>query len=156
MRYASVLGRILSTLPAIATAHLGMLTGQYIFSQYLSEKPLRKVLYMVLAAIALIIIGRIWNIFFPINKYLWSSSFVCFVGGLSLLLFSLLSTTCLTILIQSNNVCRVIEGNISGYFIYLVLIFHNKLSRSISLVLYFTIKSPFLLYSTTNGKCTIL
>lgn len=42
-----------------------------------------------MAAIALIIIGRIWNIFFPINKYLWSSSFVCFVGGLSLLLFSL-------------------------------------------------------------------
>lgn len=80
---------ILSTLPAIATALLGMLTGQFILSQYLSDKPLRKVLYMVLAAIALIIIGRIWNIFFPINKYLWSSSFVCFVGGLSLLLFSL-------------------------------------------------------------------
>ena len=35
------------------------------------------------------IIGRIWNLGFPINKYLWSSSFVCFVGGLSLLLFSI-------------------------------------------------------------------
>ena len=46
-------------------------------------------MYMVLAAIALMILGKIWNLNFPINKYLWSSSFVCFVGGLSLLLFSL-------------------------------------------------------------------
>jgi predicted acyltransferase len=35
------------------------------------------------------IIGRLWNIFFPINKNLWTSSFVCWVGGLSLLLFAL-------------------------------------------------------------------
>jgi predicted acyltransferase len=35
------------------------------------------------------IIGKIWNIAFPINKNLWTSSFVCFVGGLSLLLFSI-------------------------------------------------------------------
>jgi predicted acyltransferase len=80
---------ILSTIPAICTALLGMLTGQFVSSQYLDNKPVRKVLYMVLAAIGLMILGRIWNIGFPINKYLWSSSFVLFVGGLSLLLFSL-------------------------------------------------------------------
>jgi predicted acyltransferase len=34
------------------------------------------------------IIGQVWNLTFPINKNLWTSSFVCFVGGLSLLLFS--------------------------------------------------------------------
>lgn len=79
---------IMSTFPAIVTALLGMLTGQFLLSDFLKEKPFRKVLYMVLAAAGLIIIGRIWNIFFPINKYLWSSSFVCFVGGLSLLIFS--------------------------------------------------------------------
>jgi len=66
-----------------------MLTGQFIKSTYLHNKPHRKVLYMVLAAVALMIVGQIWNLNFPINKYLWSSSFVCFVGGLSLLLFSL-------------------------------------------------------------------
>jgi len=80
---------IMSTIPAICTALLGMLTGQFVSSQYLSDKPLRKVAYMILAAIGLIILGRIWNLVFPINKYLWSSSFVCFVGGLSLLLFSI-------------------------------------------------------------------
>lgn len=80
---------LLSTLPAISTALLGMLTGQFVMSKYLSDKPLRKVLYMVLAGIGLIIIGSLWNLVFPIIKNLWSSSFVCFVGGLSLLLFSL-------------------------------------------------------------------
>jgi predicted acyltransferase len=80
---------LLSLLPAICTAMLGMLTGQFIMSEYLSDKPLRKVLYMALAAVVLIILGRIWNIVFPINKNLWSSSFVLFVGGLSLLLFTL-------------------------------------------------------------------
>ena len=44
---------------------------------------------MVLAAILLMIIGKLWDLVFPINKNIWSSSFVCFVGGLSLLLFSL-------------------------------------------------------------------
>jgi predicted acyltransferase len=80
---------LLSTLPAIATALLGMLTGEFLLSKYLNDKPLRKVLYLILTAITLIIIGKIWNIVFPINKNLWTSSFVCFVGGLSLLLFSI-------------------------------------------------------------------
>ena len=80
---------ILSTIPAICTALLGMLTGQFILSEYLRDKPLRKVLYMAAAAVGLIALGGIWNFAFPINKYLWSSSFVCFVGGLSLLLFTL-------------------------------------------------------------------
>ena len=80
---------ILSTIPAIGTALLGMLTGQFVMSEYLSQKPLRKALYMALAAVGLMCVGGIWNLVFPINKYLWSSSFVCFVGGLSLLLFTL-------------------------------------------------------------------
>ncbi len=79
---------ILSTLPAIATALLGMFTGEFVMSGYLNKKPLRKVLYMFVAAIILMVIGKLWNIVFPINKNLWTSSFVCFVGGLSLLLFT--------------------------------------------------------------------
>ena len=80
---------ILSTLPAISTALLGMLTGQFIMAPYLNNNPHRKVLYMVSTAIGLMILGQLWNLVFPINKYLWSSSFVCWVGGLSLLLFSI-------------------------------------------------------------------
>ncbi|MDD4873219.1 MAG: DUF5009 domain-containing protein [Kiritimatiellae bacterium] len=80
---------ILSTLPAISTALLGMLTGQFVMSNYLGDKPLKKVCYMALAAIGFILLGKLWDFTFPINKNLWSSSFVCFVGGLSLLLFTL-------------------------------------------------------------------
>ena len=80
---------ILSTLPAISTALLGMFTGEFLLSGYLKDKPLRKVFYMTVTAISFIIIGKVWGIVFPINKNLWTSSFVCFVGGISLLLFSI-------------------------------------------------------------------
>jgi predicted acyltransferase len=80
---------LFSTLPAICTALLGMFTGEFLLSKYLADKPLRKVFYLFLAAVILMAIGKIWNIVFPINKNLWTSSFVCFVGGLSLLLFSI-------------------------------------------------------------------
>jgi len=80
---------ILSTIPTVGTALLGMLTGEFMLSKYLNDKPLKKVLYLVLAALAFMIIGQIWNIVFPINKHIWTSSFVCWAGGLSLLLFSI-------------------------------------------------------------------
>ncbi len=79
---------IFSTVPAIATALLGMFTGEFMHSKYLSEKPMKKVLYLFIASVTFMVIGRIWNLAFPINKNLWTSSFVCYVGGLSMLLFT--------------------------------------------------------------------
>jgi len=79
---------LFSTIPAIGTALLGMFTGEFMLSKYLNDKPFRKVIYLVAAAVVLMIIGKVWNLAFPINKNIWTSSFVCFVGGLSLLLFS--------------------------------------------------------------------
>lgn len=43
-----------------------MFTGGYVLSKYLEEKPLRKVLYMDLATVALIIIGKIRSLNFPL------------------------------------------------------------------------------------------
>ncbi len=82
--------QLYTLLPATGTALLGMFTGEYIMSGFCKDKPVRKVLWMILAGIALIIIGRIWDNIFPINKHLWTSSYVCFVGGLSILLFACL------------------------------------------------------------------
>ena len=79
---------LFSTIPAISTALLGMFTGEFVMSGFLKDKLVRKVFVMAAAAIILMILGQIWNLFFPINKNLWSSSFVLFVGGLSLLFFS--------------------------------------------------------------------
>ena len=80
---------LLGIIPAISTALLGMLTGQFVMQQKENLSDKKKTLYMVVAGIILIIVGLLWSTIFPINKMLWSSSFVCFVGGLSLLLFSL-------------------------------------------------------------------
>lgn len=43
---------------------------------------------MIVAGVTLLIIGKIWDSVFPINKNLWSSSFVCWTAGISLLLFA--------------------------------------------------------------------
>lgn len=78
----------LSTLPSIGMPLLGMFTGEFLMSKYMKDKPFLKIIYMASAAIILLVIGKLWNIVFPINKNLWSSSFICFSGGISLLLFS--------------------------------------------------------------------
>lgn len=77
---------ILPTISAVATGLLGMLTGEFLMS---SVKQMKKVMYMTIAAILLMIVGQVWNLAFPINKNLWSSSFVCWVGGLSMLLLAI-------------------------------------------------------------------
>lgn len=76
---------VLPTIAAVGTALLGMLTGEFLMTKL---KPMKKVLYLVVAAVLLMIIGQVWNLAFPINKNLWSSSFVCWVGGLSMLLLA--------------------------------------------------------------------
>lgn len=78
---------ILSTIPSVATALLGILTGAFLKSQQFT--PNRKVLYMIGAGVVLVGIGLVWNEVFPINKKLWTSSYVCFAGGLSLVLLAL-------------------------------------------------------------------
>jgi len=80
---------ILSTIPAIGTALLGMFTGDFIASDFMKGVPVKKVLVMMAASALLIIFALIWNTVFPINKHLWTSSFVCLAGGLSLMLFAI-------------------------------------------------------------------
>lgn len=77
---------ILSTLPAICTAMLGMLTG--IFVQR-SKPKCSTALSLLVAGIVFALLGAAWNIIYPINKALWSSSFVLAVAGYSLIMFAL-------------------------------------------------------------------
>lgn len=80
---------VLSTIPAIVTAMLGMFTGEYIKTQKKGLTETRKVLDLVVAGIILLVVGLLWAQVFPINKKLWSSSFVCVVGAYSVLMFAL-------------------------------------------------------------------
>src|ERR1051325_1011329 len=72
---------LLSTIPAIATTMFGVLTGQWLRSDKL---PYEKIAGLFIAGAVCIIIGWCWNPFFPINKSLWTSSYVFFTGGLAL------------------------------------------------------------------------
>lgn len=74
---------LLSVIPAIGTALLGMFAGNVVMDAK------RKVETLIIMGVSLVALGLLWNLAMPINKSLWSSSFVCFVGGLSTLLFVL-------------------------------------------------------------------
>jgi len=78
---------LFSTIPAISTGILGILTGTLLKNK--NRTQLEKTLIMALAGGVFIVLSLIWNLDFPINKNLWSSSFVLLVGGISLLLMSL-------------------------------------------------------------------
>ena len=78
---------ILSTIPALATTLLGVLTGHWLRSQ---KSAATKATVMLLAGICGMVAGEVWNIWFPINKNLWTSSFVLFSGGFALVFLALL------------------------------------------------------------------
>lgn len=78
---------LLSTLPAIVTAMLGMFTGEFIRREGISGS--RKTLWIVVAGVMLLLVGLAFSGVLPINKKLWSSTFVCVVGAYSLLMFAL-------------------------------------------------------------------
>ena len=80
---------LLSTLPSVVTAMLGMFTGEFVRIPEEKISGSRKSLYMAGAAAALLTTGLLWNTVFPINKMLWSSSFVLVVGAYSLGMFAL-------------------------------------------------------------------
>ena len=87
---------ILSTFPSIATALLGVLTGLWLKDGgksaaqttsgrlSLPSDSIRKATVMLSSGVALIVAGQVWNIWFPINKKLWTSSFVIFTAGCAL------------------------------------------------------------------------
>ena len=78
---------ILSTVPAISTALLGILSGTLLRSPKISGA--KKSGYLAIAGVVSLLLAQLWSLDFPFNKNLWTSSFVLHVGGLSLLLLSL-------------------------------------------------------------------
>lgn len=72
---------LLSTIPALTTTLIGVLTGSWLRSK---KSPYEKVAGLFVAGAICVAIGWSWNSFFPINKALWTSSYVLFTGGLGL------------------------------------------------------------------------
>lgn len=67
---------ILSTFPAIVTALLGIWTGKL-----LQNKGSKAFKWLLGLGVVLIVAGKVWGLVFPINKALWTSSYVLFAGG---------------------------------------------------------------------------
>ena len=76
-----------NNIPAISSSLAGIITGNYLKKN--TSMPSKKAGMMAIAGIISLVIAQIWNLDFPINKNLWSSSFVMQTVGLSLILFSI-------------------------------------------------------------------
>ena len=73
---------LLGTLPALGTGLLGVLTAQWLRRP--APEPAAKVAWLFVTAGGLVMLGLVWNGWFPINKALWSSSYVLYTGGLGM------------------------------------------------------------------------
>ncbi len=73
---------LLSTMGALATTLFGVLTGHLIRCN--DRTPIEKVAQMFIAGVCCVCVGWAWNAWFPINKALWTGSYVFFTGGLAL------------------------------------------------------------------------
>jgi predicted acyltransferase len=77
---------IMSTVPAIAQVILGFLVGNYIKEKGATKDSLTPMLNgLFVAAIAMLITGLCWDMVMPINKKIWTSSYVVYTTGLATL-----------------------------------------------------------------------
>jgi len=76
---------IVSTLPAIATTLFGVLTGHIL---RLRVSPAEKTTWMFVQGSALMFLGQVMNLWLPINKSLWTSSYSVFMAGLAATVFA--------------------------------------------------------------------
>lgn len=78
---------ITSTLPAIVQVIIGYLVGRFIIQ---SGKNYITLAYLLLTAVGLLLLANAWNYLFPINKKIWTSSYVLYAGAWSIMILSLM------------------------------------------------------------------
>lgn len=79
---------LLAVLPAIGNALLGILAGLWLRRSADEVSGDRKAAGLVVAGVALLAVGAMWDVSFPINKNLWTSSFVLWTCGWASLLLA--------------------------------------------------------------------
>ncbi|RVU02116.1 DUF1624 domain-containing protein [Mucilaginibacter limnophilus] len=77
---------LLGTLPAIVTGLIGIRAGTWLKRKDRDDST--KVSWLFTLGFVAIVIGLIWGLFFPINKALWTSSFVLYTGGFGLMVLA--------------------------------------------------------------------
>lgn len=127
---------LLSTLPSVSTATIGMLTGSFLLSKKTWEQ---KVNYMLVAGFMLTIIGYIWSWGFPLNKNIWSSSFVLVTSGLALMTLASLiflvdvlgykTWTTFGVVYGSNAIAIYVLSNLLGIVFYRINVGDTSLNQ---------------------------
>lgn len=78
---------LFSTIPAICTGLLGIFAGNFLKNSQI--EGIQKAAFLGIIGIICLIIGGTWDLVFPINKNLWTSSFMLYAGGCSILLLAI-------------------------------------------------------------------
>jgi predicted acyltransferase len=76
---------LFSTFPAVVSVLLGYFTGEWLRKQPIKSSTSRD---LVLVGLSCLVVGEVWGFWFPINKKLWTSSFVIFTTGWALILLA--------------------------------------------------------------------
>ncbi len=77
---------LLTQFPALCLTVLGVAAGDILRTQ---QKDRKKLQLLMLSGVACIVLGLVWGLHFPINKHLWTSSFILLTGGMAFLTLSL-------------------------------------------------------------------
>jgi len=77
---------ILSTIPAISSALSGILAGHWLRSK---RNEMEKVAWMFVYGCIALVIAAFWDMWFPINKSIWTSSYVIYSSGMALIFLAI-------------------------------------------------------------------
>ena len=80
---------LFSTLPAIGNALLGIFAGTLLRTDGPAHSQQQKTVRLLSIGLGFVLLGWLWDLVFPVNKNLWTSSFVLVTGGLSLMLLGI-------------------------------------------------------------------
>lgn len=118
---------ILTTLPSIVSGITGLLAGHLLLSK---RTPYEKVIFLMISGFAAVTAGYIWGLTFPLNKNLWTSSYVLVTSGLASLLLGTMyyvvdirkytSGTLPGIIFGSNAIAIYFVSDVIAYIFYLV------------------------------------
>ena len=127
---------LLSTFPAMVTTITGMLTGTLLLSNKTWE---RKVIWLMATGFIAASVGGLWDYVFPINKNIWTSSYVLYTSGLAAMTLGTLiflvdilgykKWTTFGVIYGSNAITVYVLAGILGYFFYSMPIGGQNLNR---------------------------
>jgi predicted acyltransferase len=148
---------LLSTIPSICTVIIGYYVGEIVGKGSANGKVVLKTL---IVGAALVGLGLLWNKFFPINKPLWTSSYVLYTGGLAMMVLSVIYWLADVLKFQKWGVPFMIFGTnalfayfLAGVWIKLILYFKVTIDgKEISLYTWFYEKICVPVAGNMNGS----